>query len=110
MRVESIIAPDAFTIYNAPMPSGRGALDPITVFLRDFGGSGQIVVECYGSAWSHWFGAIGSETLREFIATSNPEYIAEKLLSNTSQPFNKTTRLWVNRIAYAIVQALKDTP
>jgi hypothetical protein len=108
MRLEHLFINDAFVIYDAPMPTGRGVLDPITVFLRDFGGSGQIVVECYGSAWSQWFGAIGGgTTLREFLASCHPEYLATKLLTTTSQPFNKTTTLWVNRIAHAVIEAIK---
>lgn len=107
MRIQKIEGIDAFTIFEAPMPSGRGALDPITVILRDFGGQGQIIVECFGSAWAHWFGAIGHEALRAFIAGCHPEYLATKLLSNTSQPFNKTTQKWVGHIAEAVVKSMK---
>ena len=108
MRAVPLDPVDAFTLYDAPMPVGKGTLDPITVILRDFGGSGQVIVECYGSAWSQWFGAIGTSSLRHFLATCHPEYLAEKLLSTTSQRFNKTTTKWVERIAYAIVSHLKE--
>lgn len=110
MRSVAIESVDAFTIYDAPMPRGKGALDPITVILRDFGGSGQIIVECYGSAWSHWFGAIGTQPLRQFVGTCHPEYLSTKLLSTTSQRFNKTTEKWVERIAFAIVKHLGGKP
>lgn len=106
MRVEQNAIYDCFTIYDGPMPTGRGVLDPVTVILRDFGGQGQIIVECFGSAWSHWFGAIGQSLFREWLAGCHPEYLAAKLLSNTSQPFNKTTTRWVERISYAVIQAL----
>ena len=107
MRVEKDIGiTESFIIYEGPTPLGRGTLDPITVILRDFGGSGQIIVECYGSAWSHWFGAIGDKSLKRFLAGCNPGYLADKLLSNTAQPFNQRTQSWVERIVFAIHQAI----
>ena len=89
------------------MPYNRGVQDPITVILRDFGGSGQIIVECYGSAWSHWFGAIGTMSLRAFIAQCDACYLAGKLCSTMSQPFNKRTQAWVDRICSHVVKALE---
>ena len=110
MRISTTPITDSFTIYEAPMPSGKGELDPIHVILRDCGGCGDITVTCYGSAWTQWFGAIGTSSLRDFIAQCHPEYIADKLLTTTSQPFNKITQQWVHRIAYAVVKSLEVQP
>lgn len=82
MRSEAITV-TAFVIYDATRTSRSGVLDPITVILREFGGSGQIIVECFGAAWSHWFNAIGQKTLPTFIAGCDACYLADKLLSTT---------------------------
>lgn len=88
------------------MPQGKGTLDPVTVILRDFGGSGQIIVECYGDAWAHWFGAIGSDTLREFIAGCSDVYLATKLTSSTVRRNTNREDNYVTHIARAIIQAM----
>lgn len=107
MRDEQITV-EAFTIYEAATEPNRGALDPINVFLRDLGGQGQIVVECYGSAWSHWFGAIGQRTLRQFLCDCNPDYIADKLICTVTRKTTKHESAYVHRIAKAVHAALLE--
>lgn len=110
MRVQNDIGiTDSMTIYDAPMPPGKGALDPINVILRDFGGSGQIIVECYGAAWSHWFGGIGKESLRQFIAGCSADYIATKLVTTTVRRNTKSEDGYVLHIASAVVEAMKGS-
>lgn len=83
-------------------------LDPITVTLRDFGGSGQIIVECFGAAWSQWFGAIGgNKTLREFIASCDEYYLGQKLASCTARRTTKREEAWVCDIARAVIAAIQ---
>ena len=96
-----------FTIYDAAMPHGKGVLDPITVILRDFGGSGQIIVECYGDAWAHCFGAIGSKSLRDFISGCDEYYLATKLISSTVRRAKKREEAHVTNIARAVIHAMK---
>lgn len=107
MRIDDTVKVEAFTIYEAQRAPGRGALDPITVVLRDLGGSGQIIVECYGDAWSHWFGAIGSETLRQFVAGCDEGYLAGKLTSSTVRRPTMREEGYVLCIARAVIAALK---
>ena len=83
--------------------TGAPRLDPIQVFMQDFGGSGRITIECYGKAWSAYFGGIGVESLRKFIATSHPEYLANKL---TSGKQSKTDAAYLDRIARAVIDAV----
>ena len=54
MQIEPIENIEALRIYEAKADGllGRATIPPITVLLRDFGGMGQIIVECDGSAWS----------------------------------------------------------
>ncbi len=107
MRVTEQFQVDAFTIYEAPMPPGKSVLDPITVLLRDFGGSGQVIVECYGAAWSCWFGAIGSYTLRLFLAGCDEHYLAGKLGCVTHRSTTKREEAYLRHIARAVIAALK---
>lgn len=109
MRIEKLTVTECLTIYEASMPPGKGVLDPVTVILRDFGGAGQIIVECYGDAWSAWLGAIGSESLREFIAGCSEYYIATKLTSSTIRCAKKREETYVTHIARAVIQALKES-
>jgi hypothetical protein len=97
MRSE-VIDVTAFVIYDATRRTGRGMLDPITVIFRDFGGSGQIIVECFGAAWSHWFGAIGTQTLCTFIAGCDAGYVADKLMSTTVR--NPAKQRYLNELGY----------
>lgn len=74
MRVENYPAAKVFTIFDAPR------LDPITVIIQDVAaGKGRLTVECFGSAWSAFWGSIGKVSLIEFLAQSNPGYIADKM-------------------------------
>jgi len=107
MRISEPFTVDAFTIYEGTMPKNRGVLDPITVLLRDFGGSGQIIVECYGAAWSHWFVAIGNSTLRKFIAGCDVCYLAGKLGCVTHRATTKREDSYLEHIAHAVIAALK---
>ena len=109
MRTENI-AVEAFTIYDAMRAPGRGAIDPITVTLRDVGAGGQIIVECYGAAWSQWFGAIGRSTLRQFIAETSAGYLADKLTSSTVRRCTKREEAYVIDICRAIIDVLKVAP
>lgn len=74
--------------------------DPITVFFQDFElGKGRIVVECYGEAWSAYFGAMGGNTIRQFVQTAGPDYLTNKL-SRPKQ--SKTTEKYLHRLVEAI--------
>src|SRR5271170_1478105 len=76
------------------------SLDEITIFFQDFDiGKGRVVVECYGEAWSAYFGAMGSMTIRQFVQTAGPDYLTNKL-SRPKQ--TKTTEKYLRRIVEAI--------
>lgn len=98
MRIESI-GFNAMRIFDAPR------LDPITILLRDEQRSpyhaGQVIVECYGQAWSAYFGSIGECSLVEFLST-DPHYLANKL-SRAKE--TKAERAYLLRISEAVVAA-----
>jgi hypothetical protein len=80
-------------------------LDDITIFFQDFElGQGRIVVECYGEAWSAYFGAMGAKTIRQFVETCGPDYLTNKL-SRPKQ--TKTTDKYLRRIVDAIKTEFK---
>jgi hypothetical protein len=103
MRVETSQT-ETLTIREA------GNLDPVTVFLQDFGGCGRITLECWGRAWSTYFGAIGNETLREFVLGAHPEYIANRMEDQgKSQTARTKERAYLERIIRAAQDAIKET-
>lgn len=59
-------------------------LDPITLIIEDFSNRrGKVMIECYGKAWSAYFGDMGKEKISEFIHTADVEYLVGKL---TTEP------------------------
>lgn len=56
------------------------SLDPISVFLEDMGKDrGKITIECYGRAWSAFWGGIGNSTMAQFFCSCDAHYLAKKL-------------------------------
>lgn len=110
MKVDTTVLPkaDTFVIVDAWRAPGRGVIDPITVILFDFQGSGKIIVECFGAAWSNWFGAIGSGTLRQFLAGCDDDYLASKLITTTCRNTTKREETYLRDIARAIIASLKE--
>ena len=98
MRIENIEA-TTFTIFDAPR------LDPVTVVLQDMGGCGRLIVECFGCAWSGYWGAIGNETLKDFLIGCDPEYISGKMEPNDRR-MKKGERAYFLRIVQAVHSAL----
>lgn len=93
---------DAIVITGAP------ALDPVTVAFHDTGASGGgIIVQCYGKAWSAYWGGMGGKTVRQFVATCDSDYLATKLWP-PDQKRTKAGQEYLLRIATAIIHALKQ--
>lgn len=60
--------------------TGIENLDPVSVFLEDYKlGQGKLTVECFGDAWSHYWGAMADRNLVVFIAQAGADYITGKL-------------------------------
>lgn len=83
------------------------ALDPITVIMFDYGsGKGKIVVECYGSAWSGYWGAMG-ESLRSFISSCNVDYLCGSMRPS-DRAMTKRESAYLLRIMTAVKEAMKE--
>lgn len=103
MRIEHTEKAKVFTIFDAPK------LDPITVVLQDLGaGHGRLIVECWGSAWSAYWGGMGGRTLAEFITDSHPEYIAGKMEPNNRRQTKRDSQ-YLLRITEAVHAALMES-
>lgn len=62
------------------------ALDPITVYVTNYKpGQGKITIDCYGQAWTAYWGGMGEQNLQQFFLSANNAYIAGKMLSTTQQ-------------------------
>ena len=102
MRIENTEKTKVFTIFDAPK------LDPITVALQDLGpGCGRLIVECYGSAWSGYWGAMGYKDLTAFLLDCHPEYIAGRMHPN-DRKMKRSEESYLLRIVEAVHSALRS--
>lgn len=72
------------TITEAP------ALDPIDVFLEDFGpGKGSITIKCYGQSWTASWGGMGpTRTVARFFMDCDKHYLASNLSNIRDEVFD----------------------
>lgn len=89
-------------------------LDPIRVILYDYGDERgrMIVVECYGDAYSHYWGRMGKETVREFVCSCSEDYLVGKLLPAHlhGTRLEKLQRIHLQRIVRRVREALRGAP
>lgn len=80
--------------------TGGEALDPITVYLQDFGfGRGRITIECYGKVWTTYFGAYGNGTLAQFVGRADRYYLLNRFLpTNLGVKAMKSESAYLTRI------------
>jgi hypothetical protein len=62
-------------------------LDAVTVLVHDFEpGKGQLIVECWGCAWSCFWGAMGEgRSVLQFLADTDGGYVANCLIRGRRQ-------------------------
>lgn len=89
-------------------------LDPIRIILYDYGNARgkMIVVECFGDAYSYYWGNMGKETVREFVTTCGEDYLVDKLMPSSVNGTRqaKHTELHLRRIVRRVREALKESP
>lgn len=82
------------------------ALDPVRVFMQDFGkGQGRLIIECYGRAWSNFWAMMGTD-LRSFLLAADVGYIENAL--HCGQKPKKVEREYLQRIVRALQTALRE--
>ena len=70
-------------VYQIPKSK---SLDPITVYVTQHSErAGQITFDCYGKAWSCYWGGMSQATLEEFFLSCGNDYILGKILEETKQ-------------------------
>ena len=87
------------------------ALDPIRVVMEDSSpGKGMVTISCYGQAWSTFWGAMGNNTVADFVRKMDAGYIAGKLSGAPVAGGAKAQRVadaYLLRIVEAVQEALK---
>lgn len=103
MKLNCGISNEYFVINDAER------LDPVTVILKDNEDkTGKIIVECYGEAWSTYFGGVwDNHTFRSFLSKLDVEYLGERLISRAFHRPPKREVEYVYRIASAIIDSCK---
>jgi hypothetical protein len=104
MRIEQVNTLKAFRLYDAPL------LDPIFIVIHDMGaGSGRLVIECYGDVWSGYWGAMGDNTVEQFLLSCSADYIAGKMFGRHHKR-NKHSEGYLLRLVKAVQTALRPVP
>lgn len=102
MRIEDSAKSRVFTIFDAPK------LDPVTVVLQDIApGHGRLIVECWGEAWSAYWGGMGASTLAEFVRDCGTDYIVSKMCRPRML---KREEAYLKRIVAAVQSTLTEAP
>jgi len=59
--------------------TGIQNLDPVNVFVEEYSPtSGKIGLECFGDAYSYYWGSIGNRSIMEFFCSCNNHYLSGK--------------------------------
>ncbi|WP_314402367.1 hypothetical protein [Stenotrophomonas rhizophila] len=97
--------PPSLTRYRIEDAPG---LDPVTVYVENYEpGKGRMVVTCYASAWTAFWGAMGDDTtLEQFVASCSPEYVADNMVWGADT--KKSTRAHADKVAAAVVALFKS--
>ena len=105
LKVETV---DCFTL------SDIQGLDPVTAYFSDQSpGQGRLTVVCYGTAWTAWWGSMGSgATVREFVRSLDAGYLYGCLVRSNYSHGKQTKQQeeYLRRVIAALFQTLKETP
>jgi hypothetical protein len=77
-------------------------LDAVTVFFQDLGvGKGRVLLECFGSSWTCYFGAMGKYNIREFFLFVGVDYLVNKLGNAPTLKQRKRDEKYLQRVIQA---------
>ncbi len=78
-------------------------LDAIQVFWVNVGFSqGHVVITCWGSAWTAYFGGMSGQTIQEFFASADTPYLVTKLGITPQLKQGKREHAYLGRIIDAV--------
>lgn len=95
------VAVQAFTVEDVQ------GVDPLLVVLQDDGpGKGRLLVECFGEAWSCYWGGMGNLTVAQFVADAGMDYLEGKMQS----PFENRRRRsqYLRKVLAAVQEGIKE--
>lgn len=75
--------------------------DPIEVYFEDLGPrQGQVVIRCWGNAWSSYWGGIGENGIKQFFLSCDKYYLTKNFMSagKMTEPDVEATIKMVKRI------------
>lgn len=102
MRIESEQV-KALAIYDAPK------LDAVHVVMYDLGpGVGRLIVECYGEAWSGFWGAMGERSIEQFVLSCTADYLAGRMWPAGQRRTNRG-EAYLLRIIEAVQDGLRGS-
>jgi hypothetical protein len=82
-------------------------LDPIRVFWSDDGpGRGCVVITCYGCAWTAYWAAMGTSTIRQFFADADVGYLVTNLGITPLLKQRKADHSYLSKIITAVKASL----
>lgn len=80
MAAQQLAAATARACVDLMEIPAQDGLDPIRVIFCDHEpGKGTLIVQCYSQAWTCYFGGMGKDTLREFVASVDRHYLSGAL-------------------------------
>jgi len=82
--------------------SGVDDLDPLHVFLEDFGPArGKITITCFDECWTNFWSAMGAgRTIRDFFLSCDHHYLAGKLATGLKRDVVDTDALEAHALAH----------
>ena len=86
---------------------GAKGLDPIIVYFFDVSPRiGHVTITCYGSAWTSYFGAMGSRTISQFVHDADVDYLVNKLTGGPILKGRKKDIQYLEKIVRAVKAVL----
>jgi hypothetical protein len=88
--------------------ASSSGVDSITVFWRNYQpGKGSVTITCYGSAWTAYFGAMSGQTIQQFFARADTDYLVTKLGITPELKQRKRDHEYLARIIDAVKAAMR---
>jgi hypothetical protein len=86
-------------------------LDEVVAYWRNFEpGKGSVVLTCWGSAWTCYFGGMMGQTIQQFFAGCGADYLVNKLGCTQHLKQSKRNDAYLARIIKAVQATLKANP
>jgi hypothetical protein len=86
-------------------------LDPIRVITENLEpGKGRIIIVCFNAAWVGYWGAMGGQTVEQFVLSCDAEYLAGNIGCAVSLQKSESNAAYLVKIITAVQAALHQKP